>query len=715
MFTPSRIAAATIAVVIIALVIYMAIPRETEDPAPTPTATARPTATVGPTATVLPPTPTPTPRPPTPAEALSAVRAASADLDAYGFTFTRHEANIPQISATGTWLATGNHLAAPAYDVSVSLPVCPPAVPGAPGDVPDAPAPEESDCLLLHAFREIKNGSVSHSISPDRTVGEWALGSNLIPYGLAFLNHGISPIDRLLTTIELTPQAQVFEVAIDGIPVYQLIVPLENGETLWIHIGRDSSLLHLIIITGEPGTTRGWKFTRHDEPLAVAQPLVSDISDPIDWFSRKTIRLVEDDPRIASEPLRPFLAPDEPIVAALVDALTGSTPSPRVGTSLTGRFLTIHFTDGSRFAIGKTIHDATAQIVLDHFTLHSATPIVVRSEALAGWWGQLDSHFKTINPVTWPGRAVLDEPLRLSGQGWPDQTVVLSTTIDGKAIEFAEAQTTQGAWEWEGDLPEGIQPGAREFTASNANPGDFAHDAKIFTIAIEPPPAFAIDDRPIRVVYTTSTPSALPDGGPLWVGIPEHHDAILDLVSAIKGAATLPTLDREVDRTNALHINHLDGTATLIHFAGDCGSFTETTVCTDNRWIISHVDEAGARIGAVTTIDSPDLSLWWQQRESFMPPYEPVRVPDSVGQSDRITVRGQGWPTGGQVTVSISSVLNSTGDRTELFTGQANLYYGGFSIQVEHRAPLQGILEITVTGAGTGTGTSSVLRLTTYS
>jgi hypothetical protein len=671
MSNPSRVIAAIIAIAILALLVFMLIPRETDTPTPTPTPTATPPA---PTPTPAPPTPTPTPLPPSPSEALSNLRATTADLDAYAFTRTVLEANVERMTASGTWIAPG------AYDVSVSLPACPPAIPG-------GPAPDPADCLVLHAFREVKNGTVGHALSPDPSSGEWEPGSDLARYDLAYLDDGVSPAELLLGSIELNPQATVYELDGGGAPIYRLVIPDETGAITGLNIGRESHLLHSIILTTDDSHSVVWSFTRHDEPLAIPPPFGSNSTNPIEWLTRKTIRLVENDPRFGTTALRPFLANDAPTVAALADALLAGTPLPKDDFQITGRVLTIHFTDGTRFSLSQAASTTSSTPIEGHWFIHGPSPVVVQTDDLTDWWTAINDFFDPIDVIAWPSAVTLDQPARFSGQGWPDQTVVLSTDINGRKVEFGQASTTQGSWDWEGPLPEGIQPGLRTFRVSTPNPASFVRGPESASLVVHAPAAFAIDGREVRVAYATSGTSPIPNGAPLWAGKSEHHNQLLELLSAIDGAPAAAAPTHDIDRTNALHIVHSDDTETILYFAGDCGVVTETSVCSDNRWSMTHAS-------STSTIESAELSAWWQNRAVAMPVVELAEVPEPRGFSSNLNVRGKGWPVGSTVSIGI------TKEGVAVVTALADLYFGSFDVAVEHPDLFTGQLEITVTGTG---------------
>ena len=681
MFKQARIALVLLA----ALLMLAACSNSPATPSPTPTI-GPPTATP----TLSPPTPTPTPQPPSVSEALANASAALAELDAHRFSLSVTQANAPQMDASGIWIAPGS------YDVSISLPVCPPSVPG---------APSPSDCLFLPVYRELKSEGIVYGRPPIDSDGEWASGSELSRFDLGFLNEELSPAQHLLNTIDFTGEVFVSEGNVDGTPSYQIIVTRGSDQATWVHIKRDSSALLTVVLTsGE--SKQAWGFTSHDEALAIPQPVANDTIDPLEWLERKTIRLVEDDPSFATVSLRPFSGTDAPTVSVLAKALSTGTAIHHDDFQTTGRVLTVHFTDGSRFTVSQAARKATDTRVADHWFLGAPSPIVVRSAKLTSWWSAIDDHFATVVVVVWPDSLALDEPARFSGQGWPDEIVVLSTDVDGHKVEFGEARTAQGGWEWEGPVPEGVQPGLREFRASVKHPATFERRPETKRIAVRVPAAFAVDGRQVHVVYATDGPSPLPAGAPLWVGRPEHHDSILRLLSTINDAAKVDAPSTDVDHTSSLHIGHADGTETLLHFAGDCGVVTPTTVCSDNRWTLSHVNQNGTQTSPTTAIDSSHLSAWWRQLTIIMPPVEPLVIPEAIGTSDVITISGQGWPTGDGLTIQI------TGQATELVTAYVSLYFGGYSTSIDHLTSRPGPLEITV--KGTGANAPSVTRSTRY-
>lgn len=663
--------------------------------------TATPTATVTPTP--IPPTPTPTPLPPSAGVALANARTAAAELDAYRFSLSVMQGNVAQMEVTAAWVAPGF------YEASVSLPVCPPAVPG-------APAP--TDCLLLSAYQEIKSQEVTYMRSPNRTDGQWEIGGDLSRYGLGFLNEGVSPAQHLLSTIDLAGDTVVSETMVGGVQAYQIVARPGPGKTTWIRIKRDSNeLLSVALVDG--GATWEWAFTSHDEPLAVDSPALPathppvaiEDGNPLRWLATKTIRLVENDPRFATTSLRPFLSSDAPTVTALIDALSTGTVLSKDDFLITGRVLTIHFTDGSRVQLMRAADKATREPIADHWFLVGGSSVAVRSAEITEWWGGLDDHFTRVDAVTWPSSVAVDETARFSGQGWPDEMVVLSTVINERRVEFGEARTTMGAWEWEGDIPVTIQPGVIEISVDGAQPGTFVHRPETKEISVRWPAGLSIDGRQARVIYATDGISALPTGAPLWSGKPEQRDAVRDLLATITDApdardALAPTA--EIDRTNALHIGHPDGTETILHLAGACGVVTATTVCSDNRWAISQVSPDGTQISPTRYIDSSDLSGWWRQRARSMPHVEPLVIPNEV--RSYIQISGEGWPVGESVTIQVISFVGS--QETGQVSVQANLEFGRYLVDIQHTATGPGTLEVTVTGQGANA--PSVTRSTQY-
>jgi hypothetical protein len=651
------------------------------DATPTPKTflpTATPTATATPTP--MPPTATPTPRPPSADVALANARAAVAELDAYRFTLEVTRGNVAQMEVAGVWVAPGF------YDASVLLPVCPPAVPG-------APAP--TDCLLLTTYQEIKSQGTAYSRSSTLTDGQWEIGSDLARYDLGFLNEGISPAQHLLSTVDVGGDIVVSETMVGAVQAYQIVARPGPGKTTWLRVKRDSNeLLSVAVVDG--GTTQEWTFTSHDEALAVEPPALPathppvaiEDRNPVRWLAAKTIRLVENDPRFATTSLRPFVSSDAPIVNALIDALSTGTVLPKGDFQITGRVVTLHFTDGTRFQLMQAADKATREPIADHWFIVADSSVVVRSADITGWWGGIDDHFTPVGAVTWPGSVVVDKTARFSGQGWPDEIVILSTVINERRVEFGEARTTMGAWEWEGDLPNTIRPGVIEINVNGAQPGTFVHRPETKEIIVRWPSGFAIDGRQARVVYATDGTSSLPTGAPLWSGKPEQRDSLRKLLATINDAPNAQAPTTEINRNHALHIGHPEGSETLLHFAGACGVLTETTVCSDNRWAVSHVDQVGTQISPVRYIDSSDLSGWWRQRARTMPHVESLSIPDEV--RSHIQISGDGWPIGESVTIQITS-------RGEvLVNDRVDLNFGSFSIHIAHLAPLPGALEVTV-------------------
>ncbi len=695
-FTLTHIDSARIPITLLALVLAVAA-CSGPDATPTPRTllpTATPTATATPTP--MPPTPTPTPRPPSADKALADAGAAVAELDAYRFTLEVAQGNVAQVEVTGVWVAPGF------YEASVALPVCPPSVPG-------APAP--TDCLLLPAYQEIKSQEATYMRSPTLADGQWEIGSNLARYNLGFLNEGVSPAQHLLSTIDVSGDIVVSETMVGGVQAYQIVARPGPGKTTWIRMNRASSeLLSVAVVDG--GATQEWTFTSHDEALAVEPPAlpatqppgVIEDGNPLRWLAAKTIRLVENDPRFATTSLRPFSSSDALIVNSLTDALSTGMVLSKDNFQITGRVLTIHFTDGSRVQVMQAADKATREPVADHWFLVGGSSVAVRSAEITKWWGGLDDHFTAVEAVTWPNGVSVDETARFSGEGWPDEMVVLSTVINERRVEFGEARTTMGAWEWEGTIPAVIQPGVMEISVSGAQPGIFVHRSETKEISVGWPAGLSVDGRQARVIYATDGTSSLPTGAPLWSGKPEQRDAVRDLLAIINDAPNAQAPAAAIDLTNALHIGHPDGTETLLHLAGACGVVTATTVCSDNRWAVSHVDQSGTQISPARYIDSQSISHWWRQRARTMPHVEPLVVPDTV--RSHIQIMGEGWPIGESVTIQVTS------QGEVLVNDRVDLNFGSFFIHIPHLAPLSGALQVTVIGQGANA--PSVTRSTEY-
>jgi hypothetical protein len=613
--------------------------------------------------------------PPSGEEALASARAAVADLDAYRFSLTITQARVTQIDVTGIWVAPGF------YDASVSLPVCPPAVPG-------APAP--TDCLLLPTYQEVALEGVAYSRAAARSDGGWTRESVLAPYDRGFAKEGISPAQQLISDVELRGDVVVSEATVVGVLAYQIVSHSAQGETTRVRIARQTNQLLSVTLVAS-GSTEEWAFSSHDEPLAVVRPVADAVANPVEWLERKAVRLVEDDSSKASGQLRPFLASDEPIVAALVGALSGGTTIPSTGVRPQGRVLTIHFTDGTSFALAQAFSDDAGGRIADSWYIQGDSPVVVRAAEITDWWLGIDAYFAPVPAMTWPNSVITGEPARFSGRGWPDEVVILSAVINERMVEFAEARTTNGDWTWEGLVPAAVQPGTVEITVGGKMPGVFVHKPASQEIAVHWPTGFAVGGRQARVIYGTRT-SAFPVGAPLWSGKIEHRNAVQELVAIVNDAPDAVAPASEVDRSNALHIGHPDGTETLFHFAGDCGVFTPTSVCSDNRWAITHVDQGGGNIAPERYIDAPALSVWWRQLNVLATLSEPLGVPDTVGLS--IPITGEGWATGERVTILIAM------EGSELVSTHADLRFGEFALDIQHLAIHPGRLVVTVIGQG---------------
>ena len=388
----------------------------------------------------------------------------------------------------------------------------------------------------------------------------------------------------------------------------------------------------------------------------------------------------------------------------LTDALSTGMVLSKDDFQITGRVLTIHFTDGSRVQVMQAADKATREPVADHWFLVGGSSVAVRSAEITKWWGGLDDHFTAVEAVTWPSGVAVDETARFSGQGWPDEMVVLSTVINECRVEFGEARTTMGAWEWAGAIPAVVQPGVMEISVSGAQPGIFVHRSETKEISVGRPAGLSLDGRQARVLYATDGTSSLPTGAPLWSGKPEQRDAVRDLLAIINDAPNAQAPAAAIDLTNALHIGHPDGTETLLHLAGACGVVTATTVCSDNRWAVSHVDQSGTQISPARYIDSLSMSHWWRQRSRTMPHVEPLVVPDTV--RSHIQIMGEGWPIGESVTIQVTS------QGEVLVNDRVDLNFGSFFIHIPHLAPLAGALQVTVIGQGANA--PSVTRSTEY-
>ena len=697
MLTPPRIAVVVVAIIglVLTAVAYDSQVSTTE-PTPTP---LPPTATIGPDTnhTLSRPTLTltPTPQPPSASEVIRDVRGSLEDLNTYHFALTITEGEAFLLEATGDWIFPAD------YDISISLPLCPPQAPG--GLVPDS-----AHCLPIHAYRETKSGSVTATRTPFLADGEWGTESHLDRYNLAFLSDGRSPIHQLLRSIGFDDDAIVRETTYDGIPAYQVASSPGAGHaprSVVMTIARDTSAL-LAIDLGLVDSTQQWIFTRHDEPIIIVLSFANDTEDPLEWLEHKTIRLVENDSSFATSALRPFLNSDAKIVADLAEILSDGSMHSAGDYQSNGRILTIHFTDGTSFALSQAAAINTIEPITDHWYLHALEPIVVRSSDFTAWWNAIDDHFAPVNLITWPTTIAAGERLLFAGEGWPDQQVVLDIFIDDRFVTFGEVQTTQGAWQWAGLIPDGIELGLRDFRISTPVPTDFTRAAVIETISIQPPSAFAIDERRATAIYATADPSFLPTGAPLWVGLPEHRDAILKLITAINGAREVPTPSTESDRTSTLHIGHPDGTETLLHFAGACDEITETTSCSDNRWMLTHADAQGDQIAPPTTVDSVGISAWWGQRANTMPGVAPLIILTPLDAAGSFTFSGHGWPTGDSVNIMVSSAGE------QLATATAPLTFGNFSVKIS-RPPFTP-KEILVTATGSGLNGSTVTLFATY-
>jgi hypothetical protein len=627
------------------------------------------------TPTLRPPIPTPTPLPPSAREALASARAAVAELKAYRFSLSTKQTDVAQMEVTGIWTAPGF------YDAVVSLPLCPP-------DVPGAPAP--TSCLLLPIYREISLEGGAYSRAEAHSGGGWTPGSLLSFYDYGFVKEGVSPAQQLLSRVNLHEDVFVSEIAVGTALAYQVISRSAQGETTSIRIDRQSNQLLSVAITGNR-LQEEWTFSSHDEPLAVARPVPDTAANPVDWLDRKVVRLVEDDLSFPSRQLRPFSARDEPIVTTLINAISGGRTAPITGVRPQGRELTIHFTDGTFFALAQAFSDDTGGRLADSWYIQGASSVVLRAAELSDWWFSIDDYFTPVSTVVWPDSVTTGKIVRFSGRGWPDEVVILSAVLNERKFEFGEARTAMGAWVWEGFMPVAVQPGTLQVTVRGKIPGVFVHKPESHEIAVGWPDGFAIKSGQARVVYATGA-SEFPVGMPLWSGKIEHRKAVQELVAIVNDAPGSVALGSKVDRSSTLHIVHPDGTEALFNFAGDCGVFTKASVCSDNRWAIAHVDQSGKHLSPETYIDSPNLSAWWHQADVQATAMEPLRVPEQTGSS--LSISGEGWVTG--ETVSIVITMNES----ELLSTHADLRFGEFSVEVQHLALHSGRLVVAIIGQG---------------
>jgi hypothetical protein len=640
------------------------------DATPTPM-TVVPTVTP----TIGPPTPTPTPMPPAAEEAVASARAVASELKAYRFSLSTTQADVVHMEVTGIWAVPGF------YDAVVSVPVCPPAVPG-------APAPR--DCLLLPAYQEVMLDGVAYSRAPTPSNGEWVRESLLFSSNRGFVKKGVSPALQLLSGVDLHQDVVVSEMTVGDVPAYQIVSRSAKGEITRIRIDRQSSQLLSVQIVAN-GLNEEWTFSSHDEALAVLRPIPSTTANPVDWLEHKVVRLIEDDSSFPSGQLRPFSASDEPIVTALVSAFSGGRTIPNTGIRPQGRMLTIHFTDGTFFTLAQAFSHDHGGRVADSWYIQGESSVVVRASALTAWWSHVDDYFPPLSNMTWPSSVTTGQLALFSGRGWPDEVVILSTVINERNVEFGEARTRKGVWAWEGSVPVAVQPGTMEVTVGGKTQGLFVHKPQSQVIAVDWPGGFQIRGRQAYVVYVTGA-SSFPVSAPLWSGKVEHREAVQELIAIVNDALTVVAPTSKVDRSSTLHIVHPDSTKTLFTFAGDCGVFTTMSVCSDNRWSVTHVDSSGEHVTPETYIDAPDLSAWWKQQNILATTIEPLKITETEGQS--ISISGEGWATGTSVTVLIMM------DGSELISTHADLHFGEFSLEIKLLPMDPGRLDVTVIGQG---------------
>ncbi len=698
MIKPARIVLALVALLSTSFALATCSERNAT---PTPVSifsTATPTTTLS--------VPTPTPHPPTESEALAAARMAVSSTDSYHFSLQVKDRGIPQMGATGTWIAPNS------YDVTLSLPVCPPPVPSTPG-MPSSPdSTALVACDLFPTYQAVNLEGALYSRLPGGIVGargDWVPLNDLNPYGLSFLNENSSPVKYLLDTVELYPGSTMSEKLLNGALAYEIVARATSGTSTSVRIEQNSyDLLSLAIASGD--STQEWTFTRHNEPLAVKRPVANDARDPIEWLAYKTVRLIENSPLFDTASLRPFSkSSDAMIVESFISALSAGTTVPQSDFQKSGRVLTVHFTDGTRFSLSQARAISTGQPVADHWYVRAESTVVVRSPELTDWWSNVPAYFAPVETVTWPDIVAVDSSSKFSGRGWPSEIVTLSIIIDGNKVEFGKAQTTTGVWEWEGYLPSNLQPGLVEVTITGNQQAIFVHTSASKKIVARWPSGFSIHNRHAEVIYTSVDSLALTNGDPLWAENPEDHDSIRELLVTINNAPRTQAPLTEVDQIGALHIGHPDGTETLLRFAGDCGVLTKTTGCSDNRWVVSHITESATQISpAQYYIDAPSLSSWWRQRAATKSLVELLVVPALTTPS--IYVSGEGWPAGEGITIQV--VHTTAHNKNRIVTIEEILEFGSYFVRINLPQLLPGQLEVIVTGQGLNS--SSATRAIDY-